>query len=81
MTNWLTDTVLVFERQCGQQNINGARIAFGPSKRTLPHFKAFDYGPASKGFVQSSYIKGLNPKEFWFHVSNPPTLTQYFEIV
>ena len=45
----------------GQQNVNGARIGFGPKNRTLPHFAAFDYGPASKGFVQSSYIEGLSP--------------------
>jgi DNA-directed RNA polymerase II subunit RPB1 len=51
----------------GQQNVSGGRIAFGPKDRTLPHFKAFDYSAASKGFVKSSYIKGLSPTEFFQH--------------
>jgi len=50
-----------------QQNVSGGRIAFGPRDRTLPHFQAFDYSAASRGFVQSSYVKGLNPVEFFAH--------------
>lgn len=45
----------------------GGRIAFGPRDRTLPHFQAFDYSAASRGFVKSSYVKGLNPVEFFAH--------------
>ena len=51
----------------GQQNVNGKRIPFYFSKRTLPHFLKDDYSPESKGFVESSFIKGLNPQEFFFH--------------
>ena len=52
----------------GQQNVNGTRIAFNScGERTLPHFHQHDYGPESKGFVRSSYITGLNPREFFFH--------------
>ena len=36
----------------GQQNVEGKRIPFGFSQRTLPHFSKDDFGPASKGFVK-----------------------------
>jgi len=53
---------------CGQQNIEGKRI---PNKfnnnRTLPHFKEYDSGAPARGFVKHSYLKGLNPSEFFFH--------------
>jgi DNA-directed RNA polymerase II subunit RPB1 len=45
----------------GQQNVEGKRIPFGFSQRTLPHFSKDDYGPASKGFVKNSYLTGLTP--------------------
>jgi len=51
----------------GQQNINGHRIAYGYTDRTLPHFKKHDIGYESKGFVKNSYMKGLTPTEFFFH--------------
>ena len=51
----------------GQQNVEGKRIQFGFSQRSLPHFTKNDYGPESKGFVSSSYLTGLTPSEFYFH--------------
>lgn len=45
----------------GQQNVEGKRIPFGFSQRTLPHFSKDDYGPASKGFVKNCYLTGLTP--------------------
>lgn len=51
----------------GQQNVEGKRIPFGFSKRTLPHFTKDDFGPESKGFVENSYVIGLTPSEFYFH--------------
>jgi DNA-directed RNA polymerase II subunit RPB1 len=53
----------------GQQNVEGQRIPQGFSRRTLPHFQKDDLGPASRGFVQNSYIKGLTPQEFFFHAT------------
>ncbi len=41
----------------GQQNVEGKRIPFGFN----------DYGPEAKGFVENSYLQGLNPTEFFFH--------------
>ena len=51
----------------GQQNVMGARVAFGFERRTLPHFAKDDAGMASRGFVSNSYLKGLTPTEFYFH--------------
>ena len=53
----------------GQQNVGGKRIPYGFRKRTLPHFTQDDYGPESRGFVQNSYLEGLTPSEFFFHMS------------
>jgi len=51
----------------GQQAIRGERINRGYNSRTLPHFKVNDLTPQARGFVESSYRKGLNPEEFFFH--------------
>ena len=51
----------------GQQNVDGKRIPNGFSGRTLPHFHKYDDGPSARGFVESSFVKGLNPTEFFFH--------------
>ena len=55
--------------QCvGQQNVEGKRIPYGFRDRTLPHFCKFDLGPQARGFVENSYLKGLTPSEFFFHM-------------
>ena len=51
----------------GQQNIDNKRIPYGFEDRTLPHFEKFDDSAEARGFVESSFIEGLNPQEFWFH--------------
>lgn len=51
----------------GQQNIEGKRIPYGFSDRTLPHYKKYDDGPEARGFIESSFIGGLSPQEFFFH--------------
>jgi DNA-directed RNA polymerase beta' subunit len=51
----------------GQQNVDGKRIPYGFDHRTLPHFQKFDDSPSARGFVESSYINGLNPQELFFH--------------
>ena len=51
----------------GQQNPEGKRIPYGFADRTLPHYKKFDDGPEARGFVESSFLRGLNPQEFFFH--------------
>ena len=51
----------------GQQSVDGKRIAYGLDDRTLPHFKKYDDSPTSRGFVENSYITGLNAPELFFH--------------
>lgn len=57
----------------GQQNLNGDRIKplISKNKRTLYHYphtlKTQDAKYESQGFIQNSFIHGLNPREYWFH--------------
>ena len=50
----------------GQQQLGGKRIDFGYNERTLSFFKKGDLSPMSRGFITSSFIKGLRPDEFFF---------------
>lgn len=51
----------------GQQNVDGKRIGYGFTDRTLPHFTKYDDGPDARGFVENSFIDGLSPQEVFFH--------------
>jgi len=51
----------------GQQNVDGKRISYGFTDRTLPHFTKYDDGPDARGFVENSFIDGLSPQEVFFH--------------
>jgi len=55
----------------GQQSVRGERISRGYTytNRTLSHFKPGDLGAEARGFVRSSYKKGLSPVEFFFHAA------------
>lgn len=50
----------------GQQSLWSKRIGFGYTDRTLSFFQKGDLTPESRGFVRSSYFKGLKPTEFFF---------------
>ena len=56
-----------------QQNLRGSRIqpSLNNKTRTLPHYPFADLTPEqeyeSKGFISSPFIRGLNPREFYFH--------------
>ena len=50
----------------GQQVLNGKRIDFGYTQRTLPFFKKGDLSPKARGFIESSFMGGLGPVEFFF---------------
>jgi DNA-directed RNA polymerase subunit A' len=51
----------------GQQSVRGERLSRGYRGRTLPHYKRGDVGAEARGFVSSSYKRGLKPLEFFFH--------------
>ena len=50
----------------GQQAFAGGRVDIGYNERTLPFFKKGDLSPSARGFIESSFIKGLRPDEFFF---------------
>jgi len=50
----------------GQNVLSGKRIDFGYTQRTLSCFKQGDLSPIARGFVNSSFIKGFRPDEFFF---------------
>ena len=60
----------------GQQNLMGKRVnpVLNNGKRTLPHYPMenleLEMEYESRGFISSSFIKGLNPKEFYFHAGS-----------
>jgi len=51
----------------GQQSVRGERLMRGYVRRTLPHFERGDLGADARGFVSSSYKRGLSPTEYFFH--------------
>ncbi len=50
----------------GQQSLWGKRIGIGYTNRTLSFFKENDLSPKAKGFIQTPFMKGLKPYEFFF---------------
>jgi len=50
----------------GQQALWAKRIGIGYSNRTLSFFKEDDLSPRARGFIYSSFLKGLEPYEFFF---------------
>jgi DNA-directed RNA polymerase subunit A' len=50
----------------GQQSMWNKRIGFGYNDRTLSFFKRNDLTPEARGFIRSSFFKGLKPTEFFF---------------
>lgn len=50
----------------GQQSLWSKRIGFGYTGRTLSFFKVNDLSPRARGFIYSSYMRGLRPYEFFF---------------
>ena len=57
----------------GQQNHMGSRIqpVYNRCRRTLPHYplenQTMEQEFESRGFIKSSFLRGLNPQEFIFH--------------
>ena len=51
----------------GQQNVDGGRIPYGFTDRTLPHYSKYDDSAEARGFVENSFISGQTPQEYFFH--------------
>ena len=52
----------------GQQELNGERIKKLYNGRTLPHYYRDNDNAEERGFISNSYLTGLNPQEFFFHM-------------
>lgn len=53
----------------GQQAVRRERIKRGFTERVLTFFKPGDVSPKARGFVYHSFLKGLDPVEFFFHLA------------
>lgn len=53
----------------GQQEIDGKRMPLSFEGRVLPHFARYDDSAGARGLVESSFLKGLEPKQFFFHAT------------
>lgn len=57
----------------GQQNLKGQRVPLllNHGKRSLPHYPFGELPPEmeyeSRGFIDRGFLKGLNPRQFYFH--------------
>lgn len=60
----------IYQMGCcvGQQNVEGRRPQKKIINRTLVCYAANDDSAEARGFCENSYTKGLNHKEFFFHV-------------
>ncbi|MEM2632712.1 MAG: DNA-directed RNA polymerase subunit A', partial [Nitrososphaerota archaeon] len=53
----------------GQQSVRRERIKRGFDGRVLPFFMKGDSSIPAKGFVYNSFLRGLDPIEFFFHAA------------
>lgn len=51
----------------GQQSVDGKRVPYSYTDRSLPHFTKYSDDADARGFVSSNFVKGLSPIEFFFH--------------
>lgn len=51
----------------GQIELEGKRPPLMISGKSLPSFKAFDTRPCAGGYIDSRFMTGITPQEFFFH--------------
>ncbi len=59
------DNLSMMAGSIGQTRVRGQRLERGYKDRVLSHFERNEKGAQAKGFVQSSFKKGLQPTEFF----------------
>jgi DNA-directed RNA polymerase beta' subunit len=59
------DNLTMMAGSIGQAKVRGARLERGYHQRVLPHFKRGGLGAKEKGFISSSFKRGLEPTEFF----------------
>ncbi|KAF5140752.1 dna-directed rna polymerase subunit alpha [Vairimorpha ceranae] len=51
----------------GQQELEGKRVSYMISGKTLPCFERFETSPSAGGYVFQRFLTGVNPSEYFFH--------------
>ena len=59
------DNLTMMAGSIGQAKVRGKRLERGYHDRVLPHFLWGDRGSRQRGFIQSSFKRGLTPTEFF----------------
>ncbi len=59
------DNLTMMAGSIGQAKVRGARLERGYHQRVLPHFKRGGLGAPERGFISSSFKRGLEPTEFF----------------
>jgi DNA-directed RNA polymerase beta' subunit len=59
------DNLTMMAGSIGQAKVRGARLERGYHQRVLTHFKRGGLGAKEKGFISSSFKRGLEPTEFF----------------
>ncbi|RJU91067.1 MAG: hypothetical protein DWC07_01850 [Candidatus Poseidoniales archaeon] len=59
------DNLTMMAASIGQAKVRGKRLERGYDERVLPHFKRGGRGAPDRGFIASSFKRGLEPTEFF----------------
>jgi DNA-directed RNA polymerase beta' subunit len=59
------DNLTMMAASIGQAKVRGKRLERGYDERVLPHFKRGGRGADERGFIASSFKRGLEPTEFF----------------
>ena len=59
------DNLNMMAGSIGQAKVRGKRLERGYSERVLPHFRRGGRAAADRGFISSSFKRGLEPTEFF----------------
>jgi len=59
------DNLTMMAASIGQAKVRGKRLERGYDDRVLPHFKRGGRGARDRGFISSSFKRGLEPTEFF----------------
>lgn len=57
----------------GQQELEGRRVPVMATGKTLPSFRKYDPSPRAGGYVADRFLTGIQPQEYFMHVSHTHT--------
>ena len=53
----------------GQQELEGKRVPYMATGKTLPSFRRFDPSPRAGGYITDRFLTGIRPQEYFMHWS------------